>query len=121
MAKPHGRHSDGDDKGPHKDDDDDGPRKGHGDGGDGGGDGGEEREGARAIKAHIEIEERRFRGGLQPTPELYAQALVQWSQLPGAVMRTATDPPSPAPSVDPGSGPGSGPDDASADDKGGAP
>ena len=37
--------------------------------------------------AHIEIEERRFRGGLQPTPERYAGAREQWNRLPGSVAR----------------------------------
>jgi len=37
--------------------------------------------------AHIEVEERRFRGGLPPTPELYSTAREQWNQLPGSVVR----------------------------------
>jgi hypothetical protein len=37
--------------------------------------------------AHIEVEERRFRGGLPPTPELYSTARDQWNQLPGSVVR----------------------------------
>lgn len=41
--------------------------------------------------AHIEIEERRFRGGLTPTPELYALARQQWNQLPGAVVKSPMD------------------------------
>jgi hypothetical protein len=41
--------------------------------------------------SHIEIEERRFRGGLPPTPELYAQAREQWNQLPGAVVKSPMD------------------------------
>jgi hypothetical protein len=36
-------------------------------------------------RAHVEIEERRFRGGQPPTPELYERAREQWNQLPGAV------------------------------------
>jgi hypothetical protein len=42
--------------------------------------------------SHIEIEERRFRGGLTPTPELYANARDQWNQLPGSVVRSPMDP-----------------------------
>jgi hypothetical protein len=42
--------------------------------------------------SHIEIEERRFRGGLTPTPDLYARAREQWNQLPGSVVRPPTDP-----------------------------
>jgi hypothetical protein len=38
-------------------------------------------------RAHIEIEERRFRGGVPPTPELYERAREQWNRLPGAVGR----------------------------------
>jgi hypothetical protein len=41
--------------------------------------------------SHLEIEERRFRGGLPPTPELYARAREQWNQLPGAVMKSPMD------------------------------
>ena len=41
--------------------------------------------------SHIEIEERRFRGGLPPTPELYALAREQWNQLPGSVVRAPMD------------------------------
>jgi hypothetical protein len=43
-------------------------------------------------RAHIEIEERRFRGGVPPTPELYARARQQWNRLPGSVVRSAEDP-----------------------------
>jgi hypothetical protein len=42
--------------------------------------------------SHIEIEERRFRGGLTPTPELYALARNQWNQLPGSVVKSPMDP-----------------------------
>lgn len=42
--------------------------------------------------AHIEIEERRFREGVQPTPELYARAREQWNRLPGSVMRSPSNP-----------------------------
>jgi hypothetical protein len=43
-------------------------------------------------RAHIEIEERRFRGGLPPTPELYEHAREQWYRLPGAVKGSAKQP-----------------------------
>ena len=36
---------------------------------------------------HLEIERRRFRGGLPPTPELYARAREQWHRLPGALAK----------------------------------
>jgi hypothetical protein len=36
---------------------------------------------------HLEIERRRFRGGLPPTPELYARAREQWKNLPGALSK----------------------------------
>jgi hypothetical protein len=42
--------------------------------------------------SHIEAEERRFRGGLSPTAELYARARDQWNQLPGSVVRSPMDP-----------------------------
>jgi hypothetical protein len=38
---------------------------------------------------HLEIERRRFHGGLKPTPELYAVAREQWYRLPGALVRPA--------------------------------
>ena len=41
---------------------------------------------------HLEIERRRFAGGLPPTPELYALAREQWYQLPGVVVRPSMDP-----------------------------
>jgi hypothetical protein len=40
---------------------------------------------------HLEIERRRFRGGLLPTPELYARAREQWYRLPGALVRPSMD------------------------------
>jgi hypothetical protein len=40
---------------------------------------------------HLEIERRRFHGGLKPTPELYALAREQWYRLPGALMRPSMD------------------------------
>jgi hypothetical protein len=41
---------------------------------------------------HLEIERRRFAGGLPPTPELYALAREQWYRLPGVVVRPSMDP-----------------------------
>jgi hypothetical protein len=41
---------------------------------------------------HLEIETRRFQGGLLPTPELYALAREQWYRLPGSVVRPSMDP-----------------------------
>ena len=40
---------------------------------------------------HLEIERRRFRGGLPPTPELYARAREQWKRLPGSLVRPPMD------------------------------
>ena len=40
---------------------------------------------------HLEIERRRFRGGLSPTPELYARAREQWYRLPGSLVRPSMD------------------------------
>jgi hypothetical protein len=60
--------------------------------------GGRKFEHDKGNASHIEIEERRFRGGLPPTPELYAQAREQWNQLPGAVVKSPMDqavPPNP--------------------------
>ena len=57
----------------------------------GGHEGGRKFEHDKGNASHIEIEERRFRGGLPPTPELYAQAREQWNQLPGAVVKSAMD------------------------------
>lgn len=42
-------------------------------------------------KVHEEIIEKRIGGGVLPTPELYANALRQWQQLPGSVVKSATD------------------------------
>ena len=39
-----------------------------------------------------EIENRRFQGGLPPTPELYARAREQWYRLPGSIVRPSMDP-----------------------------
>lgn len=65
-----------------------------GDKGDGGSGGERERkfEHDKGNKAHLEIEERRFRGGLPPTPERYAGARAQWNQLPGALVRPGQGP-----------------------------
>ena len=41
---------------------------------------------------HLEIERRRFAGGLPPTPELYALAREQWYRLPGVITRPSMDP-----------------------------
>jgi len=41
---------------------------------------------------HLEIERRRFAGGLPATPELYALAREQWYRLPGVLVRPSMDP-----------------------------
>ena len=41
---------------------------------------------------HLEIERRRFRDGLPPTPELYRRAREQWNRLPGSLVRSPMDP-----------------------------
>ena len=41
---------------------------------------------------HLEIERRRFAGGLPPTPERYALAREQWYRLPGVLVRPSMDP-----------------------------
>jgi hypothetical protein len=85
MAKPH-RHqpggSDRDDKRHHSGDDD------------------HKLEHDKGNAEHIEIEERRFRGGRPPTPELYARAREQWNRLPGSVARPPMDPVPSKPSAD---------------------
>jgi hypothetical protein len=43
-------------------------------------------------REHLEIERRRFAGGLPPTPELYALAREQWYRLPGVFVRPSMDP-----------------------------
>jgi hypothetical protein len=43
-------------------------------------------------REHLEIERRRFAGGLEPTPERYALAREQWYRLPGVVLRPSMDP-----------------------------
>jgi len=54
-----------------------------------------EREHGRELyddpEEHLEIERRRFHGGLTPTPELYALAREQWYRLPGALVRPSMD------------------------------
>ena len=50
-----------------------------------------EREPYDDPEEHLEIERRRFRGGLPPTPELYALAREQWYRLPGALVRPSMD------------------------------
>jgi hypothetical protein len=40
---------------------------------------------------HLEIERRRFAGGLAATPERYALAREQWYRLPGVVLRPSMD------------------------------
>jgi hypothetical protein len=47
-------------------------------------------------KAHAAILERRWLGSPPPSMARYALALRQWRQLPGAVVRPATDIPSAA-------------------------
>ena len=42
-------------------------------------------------REHLEIERRRFAGGLPPTPELYALAREQWYRLPGVFIRPSMD------------------------------
>ncbi|MGH7484648.1 MAG: hypothetical protein ACREMY_03460 [bacterium] len=64
----------------------------HGHKHDSGGDHRRKFENDKGNASHIEIEERRFRGGLPPTPELYARARDQWNQLPGSVVRSPMDP-----------------------------
>ncbi len=56
-------------------------------------------------RAHIEIEERRFRGGLPPTPALYEQAREQWNRLSGAVKGSTKQPEKSKPPVDSGAKP----------------
>jgi hypothetical protein len=65
-----------------------------------GGDDEREFEHDKGNAAHIEIEERRFRGGLPPTPELYARAREQWNQLPGSAARPGKGPEASKPPAD---------------------
>jgi hypothetical protein len=86
----------------------------HDDGGDKGerGPGGKrerEFEHDKGNAAHIEIEERRFRGGLPPTPERYARAREQWNRLPGALVRPGQGPVGGQPPDDANNQPSAGP------------
>ena len=45
----------------------------------------------REHEVHKEILARRMRGGAEPTADRYAQALKEWQQLPGSVVRPPTD------------------------------
>lgn len=95
MPKHKNHHGDNDDRDhdhdPHDGNEDgercEGDGNGDGDSGNGGDGGGREFEHDEGNAAHIEIEERRFRGGLPPTPERYARAREQWNRLPGSVPR----------------------------------
>jgi len=67
--------------------------RGHDDEEDGEGEDEEEEEGEYdSPREHLEIERRRFAGGLPPTPELYALAREQWYRLPGVFVRPSMDP-----------------------------
>jgi hypothetical protein len=89
----HPRHSGGSDRDRDHDHDPDRDRHPHEDGE-------REFEHDEGNRAHIEIEERRFRGGLAPTPELYERAREQWNRLPGAVKGSAKQPVKSKPPVD---------------------
>jgi len=45
----------------------------------------------REHAVHQQIVERRLGGGAPATPEAYVEALKEWHQLPGAVIRPPTD------------------------------
>ena len=45
----------------------------------------------REHAVHQQIVEKRLGGGAPATPEAYAEALKQWQQLPGSVVRPPTD------------------------------
>jgi len=45
----------------------------------------------REHQVHKEILERRMKGGREPTQKDYADALEQWKNLPGSVVRPPTD------------------------------
>ena len=67
--------------------------RGHDDEEDGEGEDEEEEEGEYdSPREHLEIERRRFAGGLPPTAELYALAREQWYRLPGVFVRPSMDP-----------------------------
>lgn len=67
----------------------------------------------RERQVHEDILERRWQGSPEPTPEKYRRALEQWKNLPGSIVRPATDheapgeappePPADAPEGDRGS------------------
>jgi hypothetical protein len=85
MAKQYPPHPEGSDRDPKHD----------------GGDRGRKFEHDKGNASHIEIEERRFRGGLPPTPELYELARERWNQLPGSIVRSPMDPATSNPPADP--------------------
>jgi hypothetical protein len=100
MPKPPSRHSGRSDRDRHPDKDDRDRHSGEGEQERHSREHGEhEFEHDEGNRAHIEIEARRFRGGLPPTPELYERAREQWNQLPGAVERS-TDPAKSEPPVE---------------------
>ena len=71
----------------------------------------------REHQVHMEILERRWRGGPAPTQEDYQRALEQWKNLPGSIVRPPTDisaPPADIPKTPPA-------DPADRDDNGGKP
>jgi hypothetical protein len=45
----------------------------------------------REHEVHKEILERRMRGGAEPTPDAYRDALEQWKKLPGSKVSPPTD------------------------------
>ncbi|SAL07097.1 hypothetical protein AWB81_07903 [Caballeronia arationis] len=67
--------------------------------GDHGGDDGYPREHHDDPNEHLEIERRRFRGGLPPTPVRYALAREHWYRLTGALVRPPMDSPVGTPSL----------------------
>ena len=83
----------------------------------GGGDRGREFEHDKGNASHIEIEERRFRGGLPPTPELYALAREGWNRLPGSVVRSPMDQVTNQPPADPEAKPAGADEDEKAESK----
>lgn len=58
----------------------------------------------REHQVHDEINERRLGGGAEPTSEAFQRALEQWQQLPGSIVRPASDikAPEPPPPADDG-------------------
>jgi hypothetical protein len=70
----HERHEGGDER--HGDKDEDRPRR---------------RRMGREHAVHQQIVERRLSGGAPATPAAYANALEQWKQLPGSIVRPPTD------------------------------